>query len=39
MLKEYKLIHSNKKYTIEELQKLSIDKHFKDWEKFYHPSN
>lgn len=35
----HRVIHNNKKYTIEELQKLSIDKHFKDWEKFYHPSN
>ena len=35
----HRIIHSNKKYSIETLQQLSIDKHFKNWRDFYHPSN
>ena len=35
----HRVIHSNKKYTVDELQKFSIDKHFSNWKDFYHPSN
>ena len=35
----HRVIHSNKKYSIEFLNSLSIEKTFKNWKDFYHPSN
>lgn len=35
----HRIIHNNKKYSIEYLQNLSIDKNFSNWKDFYYPSN
>ena len=35
----HRVIHANKKYDIEYLQSLSIDKTFANWKDFYHTKN
>ena len=35
----HRVIHANKKYDIEYLQSLSIDKTFVNWKDFYHTKN
>lgn len=35
----HRVIHSEKKYSIDFLRSLSIEKTFKNWCDFYHPSN